>query len=227
MGDSPKILIVDDEPFNVDYLEQELEDLDYETVSAFNGREALERVAAETPDVILLDIMMPIMDGFAVLEQLKAEPDWRNIPVIIISAMTDMESIIRGIALGAEEYLPKPFNEVLLQARIEASLEKKRWRDQEQTYLAEIEAANQKITSLNERLKAKNLRMQAELAVTQRLQKMLLPTEQELQAVPGLEIAAYMNPAAEVGGDYYDVLQHNGRVKNSRCSKSHWQPNSL
>ena len=144
----PKILIVDDEPFNVDYLEQELEDLDYETVSAFNGREALEQVGAETPDVILLDIMMPQMDGFQVLERLKADDAWRNIPVIIISAMDDIDSVVRGIKLGAEEYLPKPFNEVLLKARIEASLEKKRWRDKEQAYLAEIEAEREKSEQL-------------------------------------------------------------------------------
>ncbi len=142
--DTHIILIVDDEPFNVDYLEQELENMDYATVSAFNGREALTQVAAESPDVILLDIMMPEMDGFQVLELLKADKRWRNIPVIIISAMNDMDSIVRGIKLGAEEYLPKPFNEVLLHARIEACLEKKRWRDKEQHYLAEIEAEKEK-----------------------------------------------------------------------------------
>jgi class 3 adenylate cyclase len=145
---TPKILIVDDEPFNVDYLEQELEDLEYDTVSAFNGREALAQVEAEGPDVILLDIMMPEMDGFAVLERLKANGAWRNIPVIIISAMDDIDSVVRGIKLGAEEYLPKPFNEVLLKARIEASLEKKRWRDKEQAYLAQIEAEREKAERL-------------------------------------------------------------------------------
>jgi CheY-like chemotaxis protein len=134
----PKILIVDDEPFNVDYLEQELEDLDYDTVSACNGREALEQVEAELPDVILLDIMMPEMDGFQVLEHLKANESWRNIPVIVISAMNDMTSVVRGIKLGAEEYLPKPFDEVLLKARIKASLERKRFRDQEVAYLRQV-----------------------------------------------------------------------------------------
>jgi len=137
--DKPKILIVDDEPFNVDYLEQELEDLDYETVSAQNGREALAQVEAEAPDVILLDIMMPEMNGFQVLEQLKAHQVWRDIPVIIISAMSDMASIIKGVKLGAEDYLPKPFDEVLLQARLEASLEKKRLHDIEQLYLRGLE----------------------------------------------------------------------------------------
>ena len=139
MNERPKILIVDDEPFNVDYLEQELEELDYETVSASNGQEALDQVAAESPDLVLLDIMMPIMDGFEVLSRLKASPSTRDIPVIIISANNDLLSIVKGVKQGAEDYLPKPFEPVLLQARIEAGLAKKRFRDQEIEYLRQVE----------------------------------------------------------------------------------------
>ena len=76
----PKILIVDDEPFNVDYLEQELGDLEYDTITACNGQEALDKVRAESPDLVLLDIMMPVMDGFAVLAQMKAEFDTARHP---------------------------------------------------------------------------------------------------------------------------------------------------
>lgn len=139
MNERPKILIVDDEPFNVDYLEQELEDLNYETVSAANGQEALAQVQAEAPDLLLLDVMMPIMDGFAVLERLKADKATRDIPVIIISAMNDLQSVVRGIKQGAEDYLPKPFDPILLQARLSASLDKKRYRDQEVEYLRQVE----------------------------------------------------------------------------------------
>jgi len=135
MDERPKILIVDDEPFNVDYLEQELEDLSYDTISAANGREALTQVASEAPDVILLDILMPELDGFQVLEKLKSNNTWRDIPVIVISAMDDMDSVVRGIQLGAEDYLPKPFNLTLLKARIGNSLHKKRLRDLERAYL--------------------------------------------------------------------------------------------
>jgi class 3 adenylate cyclase len=127
----PKILIVDDEPFNVDYLEQELEDLEYSTVSASNGQEALFKVRMESPDLVLLDIMMPVMDGFAVLAEMKADSRLRDIPVIIISAMNDLQSVVRGIENGAEDYLPKPFEPVLLHARISSSLEKKRLRDEQ------------------------------------------------------------------------------------------------
>ena len=86
----PKILIVDDEPFNVDYLEQELEELELLTIAAINGQEALEKVQSEAPDLILLDIMMPVMDGFEVLSRLKANPETRDIPVIVISASSDL-----------------------------------------------------------------------------------------------------------------------------------------
>ena len=135
----PKILIVDDEPFNVDYLEQELDDLGYDTVSAANGEQALAQVAAELPDLVLLDIMMPVMDGFTVLARLKADDATRDLPVIIISAMNDLTSIVKGIKGGAEDYLPKPFEPVLLQARISSGLDKKLRHDREHEYLREVE----------------------------------------------------------------------------------------
>ncbi|MBS0325589.1 MAG: response regulator [Proteobacteria bacterium] len=135
----PRILIVDDEPFNVDYLEQELDDLGYDTVSAGDGAAALEAVRGEKPDLVLLDIMMPVMDGFAVLERLKADPSTRDIPVVVISAMSDLASIVRGITLGADDYLPKPFEPVLLHARIGAGLERKLRRDREIEYLQAVE----------------------------------------------------------------------------------------
>jgi len=99
----PKILIADDEPFNIDYLEQELDDLNYSIITASNGREALDLVRNEQPDLVLLDIMMPVMDGFAVLDQLKTDPLLRHIPVIVISAVNDLESVVKGIKLGAED----------------------------------------------------------------------------------------------------------------------------
>jgi adenylate cyclase len=140
MGQRARVLIVDDEPFNIDYLEQELEDLDCETMTARNGREALEQIAAQAPDLILLDIMMPEMDGFQVLAHLRADESWRNIPVVVISALHDLDNVVKGIKLGAQDYLPKPFDPVLLKARIDTCLEKKRLRDREVLYLQQIEA---------------------------------------------------------------------------------------
>ena len=117
-----KILIVDDEPFNVDYLEQELEDLGYATVSASNGQEALAKVAAESPDLILLDVMMPIMDGFAVCRMLKGNDETRLIPIVIMTALDGIEDRIRGIEAGADDFLTKPVNQRELMARIQTTL---------------------------------------------------------------------------------------------------------
>jgi adenylate cyclase len=140
-----RVLIVDDEPFNRDVLAQELELLEHDAVVAIHGRDALDRLASETVDLILLDIMMPEIDGLEVLRRLKDDARLRHIPVIMISALDDVDSVVRCIALGAEDYLPKPFDPVLLKARIGACLEKKRWRDQEQTYLTQIERQMQEI----------------------------------------------------------------------------------
>jgi adenylate cyclase len=134
-----RILVVDDEPFNVDLLEQELELLSHPTVAARDGREALERLAEGGIDLVLLDVNMPGLDGFTVLARMKENTAWRHIPVILISAMTDMASVVRGIELGAEDYLPKLFKPLLLKARIGACLDRKRLNDQEATHLAEIE----------------------------------------------------------------------------------------
>jgi class 3 adenylate cyclase len=135
MAKKPKILIADDEPFNVDYLEQEFEDSNFDIITAVNGLEALEKARSEKPDLLLLDIMMPIMDGFAVLSQLKDDPTLRDIPVLVISAMSDLQSMIKGINQGAEDYLPKPFEPTLLHARVSACLEKKRLRDEHRRIL--------------------------------------------------------------------------------------------
>jgi DNA-binding response OmpR family regulator len=120
-----KILIVDDEPFNVDYLEQELEDLGYETISAVNGQEALAKVADGAPDLILLDVMMPIMDGFTVCRILKDHDETRLIPIIIMTALDAVADRVQGIKAGADEFLTKPVHEEELLARIETALKHK------------------------------------------------------------------------------------------------------
>lgn len=183
MADKARILIVDDEPFNVDYLEQELEEADYLTIRAANGCEALEKVRAEAPDLILLDIMMPVMDGFQVLSQLKADESTRHIPVIVISASNNLDSVVRGIQLGAEDYLPKPFEPVLLHARISSCLEKKRLHDLEYVYLKGLER---------------------ELDIGREIQQGFLP--KEMPKAEGWELAAYLKAAREVAGDFYDAF---------------------
>ncbi len=183
MQKQPSILIVDDEPYNLDYLEQELEDFDCETRRAMSGQQALEAVRADGPDLLLLDVMMPGMDGFQVLAQLKDSEELRDIPVIIVSAMDDVESVARGIRMGAEDYLPKPFDPQLLHARISACLERKRLRDQESIYLHRI----------NE-----------ELAWAWKVQSGFLPSP--LPALPGWQLSATLKPSRETSGDFFDLI---------------------
>src|SRR5215472_17014228 len=114
-----KILIVDDDPLNVDYLEQELEDLGYTTVSARNGREALEKVTLEAPDLILLDVMMPVMDGLTACRILKEDDETRLIPIVILTALDGFDDRIKGIESGADDFLIKPVNQRELLARIQ------------------------------------------------------------------------------------------------------------
>lgn len=148
MNQPANILIVDDEPYNLDYLQQELEDLGHQVTTAVNGQEALRQITATPPDLMLLDIMMPQMDGFQVLNHLRAHPSQRNLPVIIISAINDVASIAKGIQLGAEDFLPKPFDPIILKARIAACLEKKRLRDREILHLQQIEAERKRANDL-------------------------------------------------------------------------------
>jgi CheY-like chemotaxis protein len=125
------LLVVDDVEANRVLLSGRLEREGYVIATAENGRQALELLRADPFDLVLLDIMMPIMDGYEVLQRLKADASLRQIPVIMISALNELNSVVRCIEMGAEDYLSKPFNPILLKARIGASLEKRRFRQTE------------------------------------------------------------------------------------------------
>jgi DNA-binding response OmpR family regulator len=134
-----RILVVDDIEDNRAVLQRRLERQGHAVECASSGRTALEMLASARFDLVLLDVMMPELDGFAVLERIKAAPETHDVPVIMISALDDMASVVSCIERGAEDYLPKPFDPVLLKARIGACLEKKRLRDHELAYLKEVE----------------------------------------------------------------------------------------
>jgi adenylate cyclase len=126
MAERGLILIVDDEPLNVDLLEQELDLLGHDTIAAADGLAALAHLARQPVDLVLLDIMMPQLDGYEVLRRIKSDPELRHVPVIMISALDQLESVVRCIELGAEDHLPKPFEPVVLKARVGACRKKKR-----------------------------------------------------------------------------------------------------
>ncbi|HTL69245.1 MAG TPA: adenylate/guanylate cyclase domain-containing protein [Lacunisphaera sp.] len=134
-----KILAVDDDDMNRDMLARRLKKLSYDVAEATTGRTALSMLKDGNFDLVLLDILMPDLDGFQTLEFMKADPRLKHIPVIMLTALDDVESTVRCIEAGAEDYVPKPFNPTVLRARITASLDKKRLRDQEQAYLAQLQ----------------------------------------------------------------------------------------
>ena len=113
----------------------------HEAVIAQNGRDALEILTNQEIDLVLLDVMMPEMDGIEVLSRIKADENLRHIPVIMVSALDEIDSVIRCIEAGAEDYLPKPFDPVLLKARVSASLEKKQWNDRQREHINRVVAA--------------------------------------------------------------------------------------
>ena len=178
------ILIVDDEPFNLDTLSQDLEDLGYVTNTAVDGPSALQMIDNDPPDCLLLDIMMPGMDGFEVLRRLRSNKNFAELPVIIISAATDSENVIRGITLGAEDYLPKPYNPTLLKARLGNCLARKHLRDIEKKYLQTLED---------------------EMQVARQIQSCFLPAE--IPAQRGWDVAMWLRSCKEVAGDFYDVFE--------------------
>jgi signal transduction histidine kinase/DNA-binding response OmpR family regulator len=137
---SGSILIVDDNETNRDLLSRRLTRDGYRVSMAIGGQAALDALADADFDLVLLDLMMPDINGLDLLKRMKADVRLRMVPVIMITASAEMDSAIHCIEAGAEDYLPKPFDPVLLRARIGASLEKKRWRDREQEYLRRLEA---------------------------------------------------------------------------------------
>ncbi len=133
--DTGRLLIVDDNKVNRLLLARGLEQQGHAIAFAENGRQALELLEAQSFDLVLLDVLMPEMDGYQVLERLSSDTHLRNIPVIMTSSLDEIDSVVKCIEMGAEDYLTKPVNPVLLRARIGASLEKKRLRDQQRALI--------------------------------------------------------------------------------------------
>lgn len=186
---SVKILIVDDEPVNRQVFTNYLSLHNYSIVQASSGSEALLILESGfKPDLILLDVMMPRLTGYEVTRKIRETWQAIELPIVLLSAKNQVSDLVVGLEAGANDYLVKPISKDELLARIK--------------------------THLNLRqLKTENLRLATELELTRQLQQMLLPKEAELRQIPGLEIAGFMAPAEEVGGDYYDVLNHNGYLK--------------
>jgi sigma-B regulation protein RsbU (phosphoserine phosphatase) len=186
------VLVVDDNEDNRYTLVRRLQREGYEDLTvAESGERALDLLAQRTFDLVLLDVMMPGLKGYQVLERMRNDRRTRDIPVIMISALDELESVVRCIELGAEDYLPKPFNATLLRARIGASLEKKRLRDE---------------------LLRHTLRMERELATAREIQLGMVPTSfPSPSAQCPLSVYGSLHPAREIGGDLYDCFRLDAR----------------
>lgn len=132
------VLVVDDHPTNRLKMSMAVQNLGHAARAVEDGRQALALLRLERHDLVLLDLLMPELDGYQVLQAMKQDAELRNIPVIVISSVDEMDSVVKAIELGAEDYLPKTFDPVLLRARVNACLEKKRLRDLEVEYLAQV-----------------------------------------------------------------------------------------
>jgi sigma-B regulation protein RsbU (phosphoserine phosphatase) len=186
-GECPRILVVDDYDDNRYTLTRYLERSGYRNIATANdGEDAIARLKVDAFDLVLLDVMMPKVDGYQVLSWLKGQPGLRDLPVIMISALNEMDSVVRCVELGAIDYLLKPFNPVMLKARLGATLEKKQLRDQINAHLAQLEA---------------------ELEAARKLQIGMVPhVFPPPTAEWPIDVFATMEPAREVGGDLYDFF---------------------
>ncbi|MCC2671705.1 MAG: two-component hybrid sensor and regulator, partial [Armatimonadetes bacterium] len=145
---SGQVLVVDDNEGNRDLLTRWLTREGYAVTAVEDGLRALAHLRDKPCDLVLLDVMMPALNGFEVLQRLKADEKLRHLPVVMVSALAEIDSVVRCIALGAEDYLTKPFNPVLLRARVGACMEKKRLRDRELCYIQQIEREKQRADEL-------------------------------------------------------------------------------
>ena len=182
--ESAKILVVDDEPRNVKILQIQLKSRGYTVLTAGDGAEALEIVAEEMPDLILLDINMPRVDGFEVVTRVRSDKKTEFIPIIMITALRDThENRIKAVEAGADDFIEKPFNSFEVLARIKSLLRIKLYHDT---------------------LEEHNARLESELQMARSVQEIIIP-QNGSQELAGFHIASYCCPALAVGGDFFDL----------------------
>lgn len=184
--ESAKILVVDDEPRNVKILQIHLEARGYTVLTAGDGDEALEIVSEDLPDLILLDINMPRVDGFEVVASVRGDKKTAFVPIIMITALRDtQENRIRALEAGADDFIEKPFNSFEVLARIKSLLRIKFYHDT---------------------LEQHNARLEAELQMARSVQEVIIP-QNGIQEIAGCQIASYYSPTLAVGGDFFDIWE--------------------
>src|ERR1700680_3188225 len=189
-GQPASILVVDDTPANLQVLAAMLKDRGYKVRPVPNGKLALQAAQRDPPDLILMDINMPEMNGYEVCEQLKADDQLNGIPIIFISALTESLDKVKAFATGGVDYITKPFQMEELHARVETHLKLRRLQIELEEYSRHLELARE--------------RLKFDLELARGVQRGFLPLR--LPEVPGYEFFAHYESAYEVGGDYYDFI---------------------
>jgi serine phosphatase RsbU (regulator of sigma subunit) len=188
-----RILIVDDTPANIQILAGILKEKGYQLSVATNGQQAIDVLDRVRPDLILLDVLMPVLDGYETCRRLKASPAWRDIPVIFLTSKSETTDIVAGFEAGAVDYVAKPFNPHELLARIHTHLT--------------VDQLRRSLAEKNEQLAQAHKR---ELEMAVKVQSQLIPLH--LPEIPGWDFAARWQPAREVSGDYYDFIPNKGKM---------------
>ena len=198
-----KVLVVDDEELNRELLEAIL-GTQYDVIMACDGQEALKKVNQVPPDIILLDVMMPGINGYEVCRQLKKEKETAIIPVVMVTALRGKEDRIRGLEAGADDFLTKPIDRAEVLARVKSLLRIKHLYDELTNINATLEQRVKKQVEELRRTHAEKERLQKELEIARDIQQSFLP--QSIPQIKGFELAATNVPAMEVGGDFYDFI---------------------
>jgi len=184
----PALLVVDDNEDNRYTLSQQLNAQGYDNITiATTGHEALSVLRSKPFDLMLLDIMMPDLNGYEVLEHMRSSPELRNIPVIMISAIDELDSVVRCIELGAEDYLPKPFQPTLLRARVRATLERKGLHDQVVAQAANLASQAAELATWNKTLEQRVADQLGEIERMGKLRRFLSPQVADLIVSLGME----------------------------------------
>ncbi len=175
MRTPPRILAVDDVPANLEILRVRLEAEGYEVVTAADGEEALEQTRKLTPDLVLLDVLMPKLDGIAVLKQLKQETAERFVPVILVTAKADTRDIVQGLEAGGDDYLTKPFEQAALVARVRSLLRVKELHDTIQQQATKLEQQSEQLANWNHLLEERVAQQMTEIERIGQLERFLAP----------------------------------------------------
>ncbi|MCG9128952.1 SpoIIE family protein phosphatase [Candidatus Poribacteria bacterium] len=184
--ETANILVVDDEPRNIKILQIQLQTRGYIVRTACDGEEALDSIKKDAPDLILLDINMPKIDGFEVVKRVRADKNTEFIPIIMITALRDtQENRIKAVEAGADDFIEKPFNSFEVLARIKSLLRIKQYHDTLEEY---------------------NTRLESELQMARNVQEILIPKNGP-QEIGAFKIASHCSPALAVGGDFYDLWE--------------------